>query len=413
MAEASVGGRPMRVLLATAGSRGDVEPFFSLASALREAGHGVRVAAPDDPDTGDDVDRVSLGVSFADLGRAVADVGGMRAFREYIRPAMRSILRRVVDEAVDWQPDVIVAHPKLLTVPVVAEHLGVPYLTVELTPVLTPTREFPAAGVLNHSLGPAINRLSYRLAVLGERMFRADIQEARQRLGLAGSRRLPPSAGSLVAVSPTLLPRPADWPSTTHLTGDWPRPSSRDEQLDAAVHDFLADDAEFLYAGFGSMRGGDAATRAEAIVDGARRAGLRVLLATGWGGLEPPHRGFAGGVLVVSSVPHATVFGQAAVAIHHGGAGTVHAAARAGTPSVLVPFLADQPFWARLLHRSGLTGPPLDRDHLTAERVQAAIADAVDRRPAVRRVAELMRTETGPATAAGIITTVGAGAGLL
>lgn len=411
MAEALVGGRPMRVLLATAGSRGDVEPFFSLASVLREAGHVVRVAAPDDPDTGSDIDSVSLGVSFADLGRAIADVSGMRAFREHIRPAMRTILGRVVDEAVNWRPDVIVAHPKLLTVPVVAEHLGVPYLTVELTPVLTPTGEFPAAGVLNHSLGSAINRLSYRAAAVGERMFRADIRAARQRLGVSGLQNLSPPAGSLVAVSPTLLPRPADWPATAHLTGDWPRQPSPEGNLDAAVRDFAAGDAPFLYAGFGSMRGGDAATRAEAIVDGGRRAGLRVLLATGWGGLEPPQRCLGGDVLVVSAVPHAAVLPHAAVAIHHGGAGTVHAVARAGTPSVLVPFLADQPFWARILHRSGLTGPPLDRDRLTADRVQPAIADAVDRRPAVDRVAEQMRAENGPATAAAVITRIAAGTG--
>lgn len=401
----------MRVLLATAGSRGDVEPFFSLASALREAGHVVRVAAPEDPDAGRDVDVVSLGVSFAELGRAVADIGGMRAFREHIRPAMRTMLGRVVDEAVNWQPDVIVAHPKLLTVPVVAEHLGVPYLTVELTPVLTPTSEFPAAGVLNCSFGPAINRLSYRAAAVGERMFRADIRAARQRLGLSGTQNLAPPSGSLVAVSPTLLPRPADWPATAHLTGDWSRQPSPEGNLDTAVRDFAAGEAPYLYAGFGSMRGGDAATRAEAIVDGGRRAGLRVLLATGWGGLEPPQRCLGGDVLVVSSVPHDVVLPRAAVAIHHGGAGTVHAAARAGTPSVLVPFLADQPFWARLLHRSGLTGPPLDRDRLTADRVHAAIADAADRRPAVDRVAERMRAENGPATAAAVIARITASTG--
>nr|WP_243752366.1 nucleotide disphospho-sugar-binding domain-containing protein [Leucobacter weissii] len=159
------------------------------------------------------------------------------------------------------------------------------------------------------------------------------------------------------------------------------------------------------------MRGGDAATRAEAIVDGGRRAGLRILMATGWGGLEPPRRCVAGDVLVVSSVPHATVLRHASAAIHHGGAGTVHAAARAGTPSVLVPFLADQPFWARLLHRSGLTGPPLNRDHLTTERVQAAIADAVERRSAVHRVAEMMRAENGPATAAAIVAKTATGTG--
>lgn len=409
MPEAGEGRPPLRVFLATAGSRGDVEPFVALASALRRAGHAVRLAAPDDPVEGD-IDVVALGVSFAELGRAVADVGGVRSFREHIRPAMRTLLLRAVEEAVSWQPDVIVAHPKLLTAAVAAERLDIPHLTVELTPVLTPTREFPAAGVLNRTLGPTINRLSYRASGLGERMFRAEIREARQRLGLRAARRLSPAAGSLVAVSPALLPRPADWPSTTYLTGDWRRTSSRAEELDPAVQDFLADDAPFLYAGFGSMRGGDAAARAEAIVAGGRRAGLRVLLATGWGGLEPPRRLRAHDLLVVSSVPHATVLPHAAAAIHHGGAGTVHAVALAGTPSVFVPFLADQPFWARLLRSHGLAGSPLDHDRLSPTGVQEAIAEADTRRTVARRVAERMRAEDGPATAATIIAGVADGA---
>lgn len=409
MVDASVA--PRRVLVATAGSRGDVEPFLSLAAALRDAGHIVLVAAPDDPDVGGDVDVVSLGVSFADLATVVAGSGGLRAFREHIRPAMSTILARVVEESMRWRPDVIVAHPKLLTVPVVAEHLGIPHLSVELTPVVTPTGEFPAAGVLNRSLGPWVNRLTYRAADLGARMFASDVQAAQRRLGVSRTGRLPSPSGSLVAVSPTLLPRPADWPSTTHLTGDWPRRPRLDAEKNGAVSDFLTDDSPFVYAGFGSMSGGDAASRAEAILEGARLAGLRALLATGWGGLQPPHRCLGTDVLVVASVPHAMVLPQAAVAIHHGGAGTVHAAARAGTPSVLVPFLADQPFWARLLHRSGLTGPALHRDRLTAAGVQAAISDAIDRAPAVHRVADEMRAEDGPATASAIIAIIAAGKG--
>ncbi|MGO1975128.1 MAG: glycosyltransferase, partial [Propionibacteriaceae bacterium] len=47
----------MRVLLATLGSRGDVEPFLWLARALQEDGHTVRVLGPDEVDQGtDDLD---------------------------------------------------------------------------------------------------------------------------------------------------------------------------------------------------------------------------------------------------------------------------------------------------------------------------------------------------------------------
>lgn len=39
-------GRALRMLLATLGSRGDVEPFVWLARAAQDAGHQVRVALP-------------------------------------------------------------------------------------------------------------------------------------------------------------------------------------------------------------------------------------------------------------------------------------------------------------------------------------------------------------------------------
>ncbi|MDO5712481.1 MAG: glycosyltransferase, partial [Micrococcales bacterium] len=63
----------MRVLLITAGSRGDVEPFVRLARRLAMEGHSPRLVIPDG--SGVDVDGLevaSLGVDFRDL---VSEVG--------------------------------------------------------------------------------------------------------------------------------------------------------------------------------------------------------------------------------------------------------------------------------------------------------------------------------------------------
>lgn len=74
----------MRMLLATLGSRGDVEPFMWLARAAQREGHEVRVALPvsEDVDT-EGVDAAGLGISFADLAETLG--GGvsasMRAYR--------------------------------------------------------------------------------------------------------------------------------------------------------------------------------------------------------------------------------------------------------------------------------------------------------------------------------------------
>lgn len=389
------GGRVMRMLLSTLGSRGDVEPFVWLARAAQQAGHEVRVAVPrsEDVDTAG-VDAVGLGISFADLAESVSGGAGaaLRSYRESIRPAMVRALAEAADLAVDWQPQVILAHPKVLTAPVAAARLGVPWLVAELTPTLTPTREFPAAGVAARSLGPWLNRLSYRAVGLAGAMFGSEITRAQRKHGVSGP--LPRPVGTLAAISPTLVPRPADWPVTTHQTGDWHGPTGRDP-LEPSLAEFLDETPPFLCAGFGSMTGGDAAGRARAIVTGARAVGHRVLFVTGWGGIDPSGFADADDVFVTASVPLANVLPRAAVAVHHGGAGTVHAATRAGTPSIVVPFLGDQPFWAAQLQRVGLAGPPLDNRRLDPQGVAAAIRAALGHADRVRQAADRMQSENG------------------
>ncbi|MFN8387938.1 MAG: hypothetical protein U0X92_16200 [Anaerolineales bacterium] len=62
--------------------------------------------------------------------------------------------------------------------------------------------------------------------------------------------------------------------------------------------------------------------------------------------------------------------------IHHGGAGTVAAGIRAGIPQVIVPFMTDQPFWARRVHAVGASPKPILVKHLTVERLTQAIIEA-------------------------------------
>src|SRR5690606_17810924 len=78
--------RPLRILLATLGSRGDVEPFVHLGRRALAAGHSVLLASPDQADLPTDgLDVVSLGVRFSDLAPGPGTSPG-RAFREHIRP---------------------------------------------------------------------------------------------------------------------------------------------------------------------------------------------------------------------------------------------------------------------------------------------------------------------------------------
>jgi sterol 3beta-glucosyltransferase len=394
---------PVRILLATAGSRGDVEPFVALGVRARAEGHEVRLVAPENSgaDT-DDLDVDSMGV---DISRIIEDQGvsllaALRSYRTVMRPLMRRIIVGSARVALDYRPDVIVYHPKVMSAPLVADALGVPHVLVEIVPVLTPTRAFPAAGTVPRSIGP-FNRLTYRTERVASKVFRADLAEVR---AMVGAPNHTPSAPAtiLMPISPAILARPDDWPESVHLTGPWVR-SSRPAALGPEVAEFIGR-GPFMYAGFGSMVAGDATARGCAIVDAARARGIRCLAATGLGGIDLPANARGADVLVVRSVPHAAVLARATTAVHHGGIGTVQAAMAAATPSVIVPFIADQPFWGARLHEWGLAPPPIKQRALTVSALVTALGDAERYRPRVGQVAKQMAAEDGTGAALAVLT---------
>ncbi|RII96022.1 glycosyltransferase, partial [Clavibacter michiganensis] len=154
----------MRIMLLTAGSRGDVEPFVALARHAASRGHEVRLALPDDSVAPEGVDTVPLGLD----AQRVMSPGGRtpwalaRHVRAEVRPAIRRMLAAAVRETVAFGPDVVVHHPLILSAPMVADALGVPRVLVEFAPVATPSDRFPAAGgpTATRDLGPR-NRSTY------------------------------------------------------------------------------------------------------------------------------------------------------------------------------------------------------------------------------------------------------------
>lgn len=391
----------MRMLLATAGSRGDVEPFAALARRALSAGHQVRMVVPDHSRVDlSGLDVVSMGVDYSAMieQQGVSVLAAMRSYRSTVRPLMRAVIVESARAAWGFQPDVLVAHPKILSAGVVAQALDIPHVLVEIVPAITPTKAFPAAGTSSRDLG-RFNRYTYRAAGAGEAMFRRDLREVYRLVGEAPGSAAPPAA-TLLPISAALLDRPTDWPDTVHLTGSWALGTHG--SVSAEVAAFMAA-GDFVYAGFGSMAAGDPHARACEVIGGIRDAGVRGLLATGLGGLRVPQGLGGDDILVTDSVDHTVVLPAAAAAVHHGGIGTVHAATAAGTVSVLVPFIADQPFWGARLREKGLTPEPIPQRRLTADRLSVALGEADGFRPTVRAAADSMAGEDGTGSALHVI----------
>ncbi len=113
-------------MLATAGSRGDVEPFAELARRARSAGHDVRLGAPDHSGVNlSGIDVVSMGVDFTRMieQQGVSVFAAPRSYRSVVRPVMRDVIVESAKATLEYDPDVLVAHPKVLSAPLIADAL--------------------------------------------------------------------------------------------------------------------------------------------------------------------------------------------------------------------------------------------------------------------------------------------------
>ena len=113
------------------------------------------------------------------------------------------------------------------------------------------------------------------------------------------------------------------------------------------------------------------------IFEAVKKSGVRALVSKGWGGLGADAMGIPDGVFMLGNVPHDWLFQHVSCVVHHGGAGTTAAGIATGKPTVVVPFFGDQPFWGAMVARAGAGPLPIPYKQLTAEKLAAALAEAL------------------------------------
>ncbi|MFE0380357.1 glycosyltransferase, partial [Streptomyces inhibens] len=173
-------------------------------------------------------------------------------------------------------------------------------------------------------------------------------------------------------------------------TGAWILPDDR--PLPEGLEAFLDAGAPPVYVGFGSMAAHAPKDIARVAIEASRAHGRRVLLARGWAGLAPIDD--VDDCFVVGEVNQQALFRRVAAVVHHGGAGTTTTAARAGAPQVVVPQIADQPYWAARVAELGI-GSAHDGPTPTFDSLYAALTTALtpETRARARAVAGTIRTD--------------------
>ncbi|MER6304483.1 glycosyltransferase [Streptomyces sp. NPDC001657] len=395
----------MRVLIASAGSHGDVAPYTGLGARLTAAGHEVAVATHER--SAALVRRCGLGFLPLPLDQGATTGPGTR------RPPPKAglsageqlrIVRELGPTMADALADACAAGAEILLFSsglaplalVAAAGLRLPSMGVFLQP-LAPTREFPPVVSGLPSLGPLGNRAAGHCAQsLLVRLYAPAARHLRRRLNVSAHAVEQRRAASPVyhGFSPRVVPRPSDWRPGLDVVGYWWPAEDPDWTPDPGLADFLGAGPPPVYVGFGSMNLGDAEDLGRLVARALRLAGVRGVVQAGRAGLSL----HGDDVLTIGAVPHAQLFPQVAAVIHHAGAGTTAAGLRAGVPAVPVPVMLDQPFWASRLRALGVSPGVLPVRRLSAERLAEAVRRAVRDpwyRHRARRLSALIAAEDG------------------
>ncbi|MEU9294578.1 glycosyltransferase [Streptomyces sp. NPDC048266] len=396
----------MKVLLSTYGSRGDVEPLVGLAVRLRELGAEVRVCAPPDEDFAERL--AGVGVSVVGVGRSA------RALTTAAPPPSPANLPQRAAELIagQWEVmpaaaegcDVLVATgamPAIAGARSVAEKLGIGCVSAIFQQLTLPSPRRPPLAYPGRPFPPEVtdNRALWELDARSiDALFGEALNTSRASHGLPPVDHVRDYAFGerpWLATDPVLDP----WVETPDLdvvqTGAWVLPDER--PLPAELTAFLDAGSPPVYVGFGSMavRAGEDAARVA--VEAVRSRGRRVLVGRGWADLglvDDRDDCFA-----VGEANHQRLFARVAAVVHHGGAGTTTTAARAGAPQVVVPQLADQPYWAARVAGLGI-GVAHDGPVPTVASLSAALATALTPETEARAKAVAGKIRTDGATRA-------------
>jgi len=402
----------MHITLLTYGSRGDFQPFLALAIGLQKARHTVQLAGPGRfaefaaqhkvPFATLTGDPEIISARFNDAGTNPVKVA--HAIWKYVYAIAPQVVR---DARAALAGADLVIHSFLFTTGghTFARELGIPDVSVQTFPMFAPTQAYPNPALAGIPPGA----LSYFSHWLTSKVFWHGGNSGMPRLSKQFPGDFPAKlywpfqqidkrspTPLLIAVSPSVLPRPGDWRSPhIHQPGYY----FLDEPAytpPSTLRDFLAAGEPPICVSFGSMVHRDAEKIGRNVLKALVRTRQRCVLLTGWGGWTPEH--IPENVLFHESAPHGWLFPRCSVIVHHGGAGTTAAGLRSGRPNMVVPFAGDQLFWGKRVAALGAGPRPLPVKKLDADSLSAALERAISD-PSIQqraaKVGERIRAEDG------------------
>ena len=344
----------LAIVILIVGTRGDVQPFIALAKTLLSYGHRVRLATHEIfrkfvrengiefyPLAGDPADLMSFMVKNAGIVPSVSSImaGDVTKSRRLISEILASTWKACIEDddetGVPFVAEAIIANPPSYGHIHCAQRLQIP-LHIVFTMPWSPTIQFPhplCKVDYNREPMEKINMLSYDLVEVlvsdtiaclsltffdfcvffqtwsGMRNvindFRKDVLglaplHTRQAIRIMMDEHVPHT----YCWSPSLVPKPADWPNYIDVSGFFFLDLASNYKPPVDILDFLKAGDPPIYIGFGSITGHDAKRLLEVVLEALKTTGYRALLC----GFNIDQDKLTDKILKIENCPHDWLF---------------------------------------------------------------------------------------------------------
>jgi rhamnosyltransferase subunit B len=402
-----------RIVITTIGSLGDLHPKIAIALELRQRGHSVVFATTKvyqikieglgfefhklRPDWSEDPSEVSRMTD--------PKTGSEYVIRKWLMPSLRETYTDLMDVAKD--ADFIVAGEIVYAARLVAEKLGMRWASSALPPfsfssVYDPPviPLFPFLAKLR-KLGMPLNQGVIWLLKTITKSWAKPIHQFRRELELPKLLGNPLiddkfSPDLVLAMFSSVLAKPQpDWPVNTVATGF----TFYDDYLNQA--ELIPELQQFLDAGeppiiftLGSTAVMNPGVFYQESIQGAIQLNRRAVLLMGE---NPLPDNLPLEIFATDYAPYSKIFPHACAIVHQGGIGTTAQALRSGCPTIVVPYIYDQPDNAARVERLG-TSRTISRDRYSASKVAKELQELfVNPSYAARatEIGQIVRAENG------------------
>ena len=361
--------------MATLGSLGDLHPYLAVGLGLMKRGHDVTVATAE-------LYRGHVtreGMTFHPMRPnfdAMASNPEMvrRAFDPhrgaefYVRELVLPFIEQTHADLLSAckGADLLLIQPTLFTAPIVAEMLGLKWLSVFLAPgslfsAYDPPLLPPVPWLHRlRGLGPWPQRTSFAAMKIFTRGWTRSVDEIRRRERAQYTSKcalyddLLSPYGTLAWYSEVLGAKQVDWPDPSRVTGfPYYVPASTADSMSPALEEFLSSgDAPVVFT-LGSSAVVDPGDFFQQSLDAIQRIGRRAVLLVGKQ-VSCAQLPSNPGIFIAEYAPYSELFPRCAAVVHQGGIGTLACALHAGVPSLIVPRGLDQPDNAFRARRIGV-----------------------------------------------------------